>query len=202
MIHHPRCGLSGIGVAAAVAVLTGLAGLGLTCGPGEDPCDDDRLGCAAAQDSFDYIACPELGPLTVTLGAGQNSFRTVSEASPPEIEFGFQGGQHVFLGFRVGDVQLDLDPKIRVTMWLAEGEDCSPGAPTNEVPIGCQSLGIRQVVMGGRVPLQVAGDVVEESGLLLFVDPPSRGRHVVSVEVEDVCGRLASDSLIYTYGEH
>jgi hypothetical protein len=69
--------------------------------PGGDPCRLDALSCrnASAFELDDNCADPVA--LDVDLGQGQEAFRALSDQEPPQLYFGTQGGQHVFLAIRV-----------------------------------------------------------------------------------------------------
>lgn len=185
-------------IAAAALAQPGCFG---TCGPapGPDPCAQDRLGCEGDPTDFLQLdGCAVTDPLVVTLGEGERAFTPLGDGGGgPEIHFGFQGGQHVFLGFRVDNAALDLYDQLRVTVWMGQGDACVAGPASATVPETCEvDLGLRQVVIGGQhSTLRVVEDgsgtgLVEEFGLLLIIDYPIFGMQTVAtVEVEDPCGR-------------
>jgi len=193
------------GISALTALALALAGCPfLGPDPGPSPCDLDRLGCEGDPTNFPYLDdCPGVsGPLEVAIGHGERSYRALAAGAGPEIHFGPQGGQHVFLGFRVDNAALELYDRLRVTYWVAQGERCEAGQPLAKIPDACdEGLGIRQMVVGGSgFELRLDGDgAVEEYGALVFVEYPRLGaRTVVTAEVEDPCGRVGVASHTYT----
>jgi len=168
--------------------------------PGPDLCAQDRLGCGGDPVVFEPLpGCTLSGELPVTVGEGEAAFAGLAEGAGPAVHYGFQGGQHVFLGFRVGGLALDRYDQVKVTRWLGQGEACGPGehAP-GLLPAGCtRDLGYREVVLGGtESALRVVdGGVVEEFGLLVILDEVLAGLPaVLAVEVEDPCGRVGVGS--------
>lgn len=187
---------------AALLVGVALATGGGICAPdpGPNPCETDRLGCDDGPTDWSTKTCPDVsGALEVHLAHGDDgTFHEVGEGSVPEVHYGIQGGQHVFLGVRVPNARLDVYDRLRVTFWMGQGADCAlPGEPTADVPATCPtSLGRRQVVLGGdgSSALRTAADgAVEELAILMFLMmPPTPGvPAVVAVQVEDPCGRTA-----------
>ena len=95
-----------------------LAALG--CGPqGQhssqpDPCRDDLFGCLEPPAQFELDPeCFIDGDLDVEIGWGQEVFHDFGEV--PEVQYGFQGGQHIFWGIRVSNAALDRYDLLRVT---------------------------------------------------------------------------------------
>ncbi len=171
---------------------------GMTCGPSDpDPCELDRLGCEPTEDPDFYLAsCPAevTGPLEVQVGTGESDFTAFAEGAGPVVHYGPQGGQHVFLGLRVNNARLDLSPKLKVTFYVGQGADCAPPADGEEAACTVR-LGTRTLILGapGFEPnVNTEGDV-EESGLVVFVEAPSREvPSLVGVTVEDPCRRKGS----------
>jgi hypothetical protein len=72
--------------------------------PGSDPCQLDTLSCRGGASAFELDDdCPDPAPLAVELGDGQEAFRSLAEQQSPELHYGTQGGQHVFLAIRVAE---------------------------------------------------------------------------------------------------
>lgn len=191
-----------------MAIAVAQAGCFGTCGPdpGPDPCEQDRLGCEGDPTEFAQLEdCPVTDPLVVTIGDGERAFAPLTDGAGPEIHFGFQGGQHVFLGFRVDNAALDLYDQLRVTLWMGQGDDCEAGPASATVPAACEvDLGLRQVVIGGEhstlrvVETGADAAMVEEFGLLLIINYPVFGMQTVAtVEVEDPCGRTGVASVTW-----
>jgi len=171
---------------------------GMTCGPSDpDPCELDRLGCESPEDPDFYLAsCPTdlTDPLEVEVGTGETSFSAFADGAGPVVHYGPQGGQHVFLGLRVTNPRLDLSPKLKVTFYLGQGPDCAPPA-TGEVASCAMRLGTRTLILGApgfELIINGEGDV-EEAGLIVFVEAPSREvPSLITVTVEDPCRRIGS----------
>jgi hypothetical protein len=168
--------------------------MGTVCGPGgPSACELDRLGCDEPEVTEFYLAsCPAdvTGPLEVEIGSGESGFAALDEGGPgPEIHYGAQGGQHIFLGFKVGNARLDVSPLVRARFYFGEGE-CVP--PTTDEEASCtRTLGQRELTLGSpgfEVHTNMEGDI-EEFGLLLFSDYPTGDPGIVSVVVEDPCMR-------------
>src|SRR5262245_44907839 len=118
----------------APLALTALAALstGATCGPdpAPSPCELDRLGCEDPEplDDFYLASCPSdvSGALEVEVGSGETSFAGFATGQGPLVHFGPQGGQHVFMGFRVANARLDVSPLLKLRFYLGQGEGCVP----------------------------------------------------------------------------
>ena len=180
-------------------------GCGTTgCGPVDPgPCQQDRLGCGGDPVDFPHLTdCAVTDPLVVSIGEGANAFAPLAAGAVPELHYGFQGGQHFFLGFRVENPALDLYDQLMVTLWVAQGPECAlEPHEVGAVPEACErDLGFREVVIGAEQwPLNVVDGAVEEYGLLVVLDYPIAGvQAVAAVEVEDPCGRTGSASVTWT----
>lgn len=168
--------------------------------PGPDPCELDRLGCEDPGPSdpagFYLESCPaEIeGALEVVAGSGEIAFESFAEGAGPIVHFGPQGGQHVFMGFRVDNARVDVSPRLRVSFYLGQGEGCAPPSDpaSTAIPTCAVTLGKRDVVLGGtgfELRHNAEGQV-EEYGLVVFVDVPSSDlAGLVAVSVEDQCRR-------------
>jgi len=195
----------------ARASLLALAAMSLGGGlcapePGPDPCAIDPSACAPSV-AWVVSACPDVDAaeaLAVELGSGEQAFEPLAPDAPPEVHFGLQGGQHMFVSFRVEDARLDVYDRLRVTFWLAQGEACAPpDAALGHAPATCPiALGRRQTVLGSaRFPLEVDDrGRVTRAGMVLFLsEPPQWGvPAVLALEVEDPCGREGTDALAWT----
>jgi hypothetical protein len=167
---------------------------------GPPPCETSRFGCDDGPvGKLTYLAsCPgDLVPLRVEVGQGEGAFVGLSEGEAPQVHYGPQGGQHVFLGARVMDARLDLYDQVWVGFRILEGDACGGDDGDDGGAAGggggrCVTRGERSLLMGGRVPLRVVDGVVEEYGVLVVIEPllPG-GRLSVEVRVEDPCRREA-----------
>lgn len=192
-------------------VFGGLALLGLpglTCGPSTpSPCESDRFGCGDTNpDAGDFYlaSCPaELGPgLEVEVGTGEESFVSFPDQQGPEIHYGPQGGQHVFVGLRVKNARLDLSPLLKFNFYIGQGEGCGAPETGDELPVCTTTLGLRELVLGGPgfEMTPNAEGVIEMSGLVVFVSVPlaDGGPKLVAMRVEDPCHRHSADFQVWT----
>jgi len=85
-----------LAVALAASMATG-------CGPSDDPCDQDAFGCASNGTMESGATCTSNDALVVVPGWGTSAFHTFD--TPPEIEFGAQGGSHFFAAVRVPNAE-------------------------------------------------------------------------------------------------
>jgi len=179
----------------------------MTCGPSDpSPCELDRLGCQdpPPDDTFYRDDCPEsLGTtLEVEVGTGEQTFASFAEGTGPVINYGPQGGQHVFMGVRVDNADLQWSPRLKLAFYLGQGEGCAPpAAGVTDLPTCAVSLGKRELVLGGagfELETDAAG-AVEEYGLVVFVDVPDSAKTgLVAVRVEDQCHRVGADFQAWT----
>jgi hypothetical protein len=187
------------------ALLVTLPGTVCNPDPGPSPCELDRLGCVDPEPSGDFYlaSCPsELGgALAVEVGTGEAGFEAFAPGAGPFVHFGPQGGQHVFMGFRVLNARLDVSPRLRLRFYLGQGEGCLPPASGTALPACAVTLGERELVLGGTgftLRADAAG-AVEEYGLVVFVAVPDRSLPgLVALSVEDQCRRSGADFQIWT----
>lgn len=181
---------------------------GFTCGPTpEDPCVDDARGCAEGDEGFVIDPdCTLEGDLDAELGWGDSAFTPLADGDTVEPVFGFQGGQHVFLGFRVRNPRFDEARLLRARFDVSLRQDGCPGDGGGEGSgegtgegtgsAFCEpySIGSRTLTLGGgQTPRLLEDGTLEEYGLLVFLDTWSSERpKTITLEVEDTCGRAAT----------
>ena len=159
---------------------------GLGCGPVEDPCDQDRQGCAPSPGLPITATCAAEPTLTAEVGTGEGRFETLAPGQVPELHYGAQGGVHLFASTRVRGAQLDRYDQLELVFSLQ--------SPCPDCPEGFRDTEVRTALVGGPTPLRVADGVVEEAGFLLFADAVENeydAPHRLRVEVHDPCGRAA-----------
>lgn len=85
-------------------------------GDGGPPCEDDILGCRDnTSDFMEDPNCPLQGELELELGQGELEFSPLAPGELPEIHYGLQGGQHVWMAVRVKNPDPDRKQlKIRI----------------------------------------------------------------------------------------
>jgi len=177
------------------ASLAGVACL-LGCpGPDDDPCEDDALGCQTSGGLEMDSSCTLSDDLEVEVGWGLDEFTTLE--SPGQVWFGFQGGQHTFLGVRIANAALDQYDQVEVTFQLAGiEEDCVENWDqvilSSELVEECSSYpNERRVVFGEHQDIRTdANGAMEEYGI--FLEIPSNSTVIVSARALDPCGRTGS----------
>ena len=178
---------------------------GICGGEQADPCELDVLACQA--NLYDFALDPDCdleGELTIEVGEGELGYLELEPDQLPEVHYGSQGGQHVFMGMRVSNAALDRYDKLLVRFGAYTecqiGEACynsqqgdflcseSSADPDSGV---CEfTLGERTAVLGSAKTLRVVEDgVVEEYGLIVVLDswPVWAGQGVLRVVVLDPC---------------
>jgi len=162
------------------------------CGPApSDPCEQDRQGCAPSPGLPMGVECAAEPVLAVELGTGQSSFQALEPGKAPELFYGEQGGVHTFGSVRVTGAQLDRYDQLELVFSIQS--PCST-ADGFACPDEFRDVEVRTALVGGEVPLNVAGGVVEETGFLIFAETLAYERdtpHRLRVEVRDPCGRRA-----------
>lgn len=201
MHHLQRLLVRALASGAALVTLSGM-----TCGPVDpSPCELDRLGCDDPEPSDDFYlaSCPAemSGTLEVEVGTGESNFSAFQPSTGPVVHTGPQGGQHVFMGVHVKNANLAVSPLLRMHFYLGQGEGCTAVAGSTTLPECPVSLGQRKLELGStgfEMHLDANGEVAE-SGLVVFVDPPSQTLPtLVAVTVEDQCRRTGASFQTWT----
>ena len=189
MFKPMRCLIAGLVVLSPLLA-------GMTCGPTDpSPCELDRVGCEAPDETDFYLAsCPPdvTDPLEVEIGSGEASFGAFAAGAGPFVHFGPQGGQHVFMAVRVKNARLDVSPKLKLEFYLGQGACAVDAVLPQTIPSCSVNLGSRKLVLGGTgyaLHTNTEG-AVEESGLVVFVEVPDVTLPgIVAVVAEDQCRR-------------
>jgi len=199
----------------AIVVVAALT-MGFSCGPDDDPCEQDRFGCEDDDpNDFTYDdSCTLTGELQVEVRQGEGEFTSFAPNEVPELHSGSQGGQHIFAALRVANAATDQYDKLSAQIALEEQIDCSlapdvfdTGSLTDmqdmdasdadsdtsepEPQVCWRVVDQRTLILGAGRDLRVVDGVVEEYGILMqtfFPDAPLRLR----VSVEDPCRRTGS----------
>src|SRR5688572_2897194 len=69
-------------------------------------------------------SCELDGELVVELGDGTDGFVPLAEGLGPNVFHGSQGGTHMFLGVRIGNLALDRYEVVRVTTGMFDPAQC------------------------------------------------------------------------------
>jgi hypothetical protein len=180
MIAAMRSSTLALPLLALVGVLAG-------CPDGPDgdgpPCDDDVNGCADDGMLVEDPVCELTGVLELELGEGQEVYSPLADGQMPEVFNGFQGGQHIWLGVRVKNPDLER-ASLRIDIELSDCEtDC--GDPQN------WSLdNDRTLVVGSRTITVTEAGWFEEEGMLVTLENWGVATHRrVEMVVTDPCGR-------------
>ncbi|MFV8752042.1 hypothetical protein ACNOYE_15965 [Nannocystaceae bacterium ST9] len=154
-------------------------------GSGGPPCEDDVLGCEGNLDEFQLDpSCTLEGELELVLGQGETSFEAIAPGMVPNVNYGFQGGQHIWAALQVHNGATDYPQlKIDITVSTCSAGDCSsPSAWTID--------NTRELVADQDTMTITDEGWFEQLRMLVTVDAygsGSRGR--VEMLVTDPCGR-------------
>jgi hypothetical protein len=167
-------------------LLAPLAGCPLNPNPddGGPPCEDDLTSCS--DDTTKFVEdpnCELTGELELQLGEGQLEYSPLSEGQAPELHGGFQGGQHVWLGVRVVNADLERPLlKVRVNMDYCE-DNC-------EDPSSWRTDNVRELVADSSTLTTTNEGWYELSSVLVQVFNWSFAAHGrIEMLVTDPCGR-------------
>lgn len=171
-------------VLAALALpLVGCPLFGPSPAPGP-PCEDDLTACSNDTSKFvEDPTCELTGELEVTLGEGQDSFSALAPGQEPEIYFGAQGGQHMWLGVRVDNPAPDRPLlKVRVSMEYCDA-DC-------ENPASWVGDNVREIVADESTLTTTGAGQLEVTGILAQIFNWELGSsRRIEMLVTDPCSR-------------
>lgn len=150
------------------------------------PCDLDRLSCRSGGGFALDPTCTLEGELEVAVGQGYDAFESLSGGL--DVQYGVQGGQHIFAAVRVANPALDRYDRLEAAFQVAD--PCGRGEDEGDCP---WVFGERTVVLGGGASLSVTADgaVVGYGYVLVLEESPDAG-HEYSVTVRDPCGRTGT----------
>lgn len=149
------------------------------------PCSSDVLGCENNLDQFELDpSCTLEGELELVLGQGQTQFEPLGPDEVPNINYGFQGGQHIWAALQVHNPALDYPVlKIEMTVSTCSASDCTnPNSWTIDAT--------REMAVDLTTMVITSEDWFEQVQLLVIVEnygSGSRGR--VEMRVTDPCDR-------------
>lgn len=167
---------------SSMLALTLLAGALAGCQDGP-PCEDDVNHCGDDGTLVEDPMCELTGTLELELGEGQDVYSPLAVGEMPEVHDGFQGGQHIWLGVRVKNPDLQHS-SLRIDIALSDCEtQC--GNPQN------WSLdNERTLVVGSRTITLTEEGWFEEEGVLVTLENWGVATHRrVEMVVTDPCGR-------------
>jgi hypothetical protein len=148
------------------------------------PCQDDVNACGA--DGGEFIedpTCELTGELELALGQGEDSYAPLAAGEMPEIFNGSQGGQHVWMGVRVMNPDLER-PSLKINITLRDCEvDC-------ENPANWPIDNSRELVIDERTIDVTEQGWFEQASILVILGDWSLATHRrVEMLVTDPCGR-------------
>ena len=152
--------------------------------PAGPPCGDDLTGCNDDTSSFvEDPSCELTGDLDLQFGEGEDSFTPLAEGEMPALEFGFQGGQHAWLGVQVRNADLERTQlKIRVSMRMCDA-DC-------DNPASWATDNVRELVVSGdQLRVTDEGYYEVDSILVQVFNWTGFAEQGVDMLVTDPCGR-------------
>jgi hypothetical protein len=173
---------------ASPLLLVPFAALSLGCpwpiNPDGPPCEDDVAGCSNNGDSFvEDPTCELTGDLVIELGEGEDEFVALAAGELPSLNFGVQGGQHVWLAVRVKNPALDRPSlKIQATMSYCLDSCDNPANWQDDV--------VREIVVGSRTLTVTDEGWFEQASILVILGNWGSGlERRVEVLVTDPCSR-------------
>ncbi|HET6582046.1 MAG TPA: hypothetical protein VFG69_01340 [Nannocystaceae bacterium] len=122
--------------------------------------------------------------LVVELGDGTDGFAMLADGDGPTLHFGPQGGTHMWLGVRVGNLALDRYDVVRLTVGIFDPSQCESEAPCDGPP---RLMG--EWVLGEVEPLDPVDEHTIEQDQLTFIVDIEGEDVVLQARVEDPCGQ-------------
>jgi len=175
---------------------------GFFCQP-EEPtqtCEMDPLGCAPETMLVLDPTCTRDDPLIISLGEGESTYTPLSDEHWPEVNSGFQGGQHFFLGVELDNPEVG-SPGLEIQFVVRAAEECPIEAPSNSCT--WTTFGARDLVVTDPALLITVGDKLTTTGYVVILDENpewvynSWARVDVSATVRDACDRVGSATFSY-----
>lgn len=148
------------------------------------PCQDDVNGCGADGGEFvEDPTCELTGELELEIGQGEDVYAPLAVGEMPEIFNGFQGGQHVWMGVRVKNPDLER-PSLKINVTLSDCEvDC-------ESPASWLDDNVRELVVGSRTIAVTDEGWFEQASILVTLGDWGFATHRrAELLVTDPCGR-------------
>jgi hypothetical protein len=132
-------------------------------------------------------SCVLDGSLDVELGDGSDGFRELADGESPVVHHGPQGGTHMWLGVRIGNLALDRYDEVRVTTGMFDPSQCEhEGAPC-DAPAEWHT---GQWVLGDDEHLDPIDEHTIEQDQLTAVFDIHGQELVLQAWVEDPCGQV------------
>jgi hypothetical protein len=148
------------------------------------PCVDDISGCFDDTSKFmEDPSCELQGELELQLGEGETEFSPLAPGELPELHYGFQGGQHVWMAVQVKNPDLERQQlKIRVS-----AEYCNQNCA---VESSWASDNNRELVADETTVTITPEGWIEQTRMLVTVfDWVDASHRRIEMLVTDPCGR-------------
>lgn len=125
--------------------------------------------------------------LEVELGDGSDGFTPLADRESPVTHHGPQGGTHMWLGVRIGNLALDRYDVVRVTTGLFDPSQCEPEGAPCEAPAQWDA---GQWVLGDDEPLDPIDEHTIEQDQLTAIFDIHGQELVLQAWIEDPCGQV------------
>ncbi len=168
--------------------------------PPPEPCEMDPLGCDPETMLELDPDCTRADPLVLSLGEGETDFSPLSDEHWPETHYGFQGGQHFFLGVELDNPEFD-SPGLEIHFVVRVADGCPEDAPVEAC--AWTTFGDRELVTTDPDLLIAAGERLRTTGYVVVLDEDPNWQYDTSVRVEvsatvrDACDRSGSSAFTY-----
>lgn len=190
-------------ILAATTVLPGTI-----CGPAPEnpePCEMDPLGCGEQAELKIDPTCTRTDPLIVKIGDGASTYMSFTDSHEPEIQYGFQGGQHFYLGVEIENPEFD-SPGLEITFEVRGSLGCALETPA-DMCTDWMSFAMRSLVVTDPALLKTSGEHLTTTGYVTVLESDpwwwaegQAGRIEITAQVRDACDRRGNATFSYLYG--
>jgi hypothetical protein len=147
------------------------------------PCEDDVVGCSNDTSFMEDPECTLTGELELEIGEGEDQFSPLAPGQLPELHYGIQGGQHVWMAVRVKNPDLERK-QLKINI---EAEYCSSNC---QDVASWQVDNLRELVADETTMVVTSEGWFEQTRMLVtvfgWVDATYQR---VEIVVTDPCGR-------------
>lgn len=172
-----------LGAALLVVAVAPSTGCFLFGTGGDDGPDGVEMGGGFELDP----SCELDGELSLAIGDGAEGFTALGDGQSPQVFHGPQGGSHMWLGVRIGNVALERYDVVRVASEMFDPAQCL------EVGQPCEGPGqwhSGEWVLGDVTELEpIDAHTLEQDRLTAIFDIHGQAL-VLQVTVEDPCGQV------------
>ncbi len=148
------------------------------------PCENDVFGCENNDTFMLDPSCTLEGDLELVLGQGETEFSALGPDEVPMINYGFQGGQHIWAALQVHNPALDY-PQLKVEITVS-----TCGSGNCDDPNNWNLDTTRELVPDGTTLRVTDEGWFEQIQMVVIVDSYGSGTQGrVEMLVTDPCGR-------------